>query len=298
VKMDQATKPVWLKTLTEPRKLAFYGWFYAQYRPGPDAPRLYMFPEPLDRPQLIWKLAYLCNLRVTGDRAACDLACCQQNETWLDVDAALWPVADVPVINGKCVDISKSLIGRLHDEAFGYSMVVDPRRHEGPMVVKSEENAAHDGRVVTGPEDEPEAGAAYQILIDNEVPARGRRPAMVEDLRLMIVGSQAPVAYRKRRLKEERFANVTLEADVARPEEILSREEIAATLKLARAVGLDLGEIDLLRDRASGRVYAVDINKTPHAPPSVYERPGAGWRIMRRAAAAFEEEFVAPVRTK
>src|SRR5690606_21121685 len=151
VKMDQATKPVWLKTLTEPRKLAFYAWFYARYRPGPVAPRLYMFPEELDRPQLIWKLAYLCNLQVTQDRAACDLACCQQNGPWLTVEASLWPPGNVPVINGKCVDISKSLIGRLHQEAFGYSMAVDPRCHEGPMVVKSEVNAAHDGRIVVGP---------------------------------------------------------------------------------------------------------------------------------------------------
>jgi len=165
------------------------------------------------------------------------------------------------------------------------------------MVVKSDENAAHDGRVVTGPVEEPEAGAAYQILIDNEVPAR-RRQAMVEDLRLMIVGSQAPVAHGKRRRKAERFANVTLEADAVSPQDILTADEIEATPKLARAAGLDLGEIDLLRDRASGCVYAVDINKTPHAPPSVFERPGTGWRLMRRAAEAFEEEFVAPVRKK
>lgn len=292
------TKPVWLKTLTEPRKLAFYTWFYARGRPGSDAPRLHVFPDPLSRPVLLWKLARLCNLRITGDRAACDLACCQQNETWLDVDEKLWPPAGVPVINGKCIDISKSLVDRLHEEAFGYGMAVDPQRHEGPMVVKSEINAAHDGRIVAGPLAEPEPGASHQILIDNEIPARGRRPAMVEDLRLMIVGSQTPVAYRKRRLKEDRFANITLEADFVRPEEILSAQELAATVKLARAIHLDLGEIDLLRDRHSGRVYAIDVNKTPHGPPTVYERPGLGWRIMRLAADAFEEEFVAPLRQK
>src|SRR5690606_19180460 len=134
----------------------------------------------------------------TDDRAACDLACCQQNETWLDVDEDLWPPAGVPVINGKCVDISKSLVDRLHEDAFGYTMAVDPRRHQGPMVVKSEINAAHDGRIVTGPLADPQPGASYQILIANEIPARGSGPALVEDLRLMIVGGKTPVAYRKR----------------------------------------------------------------------------------------------------
>ena len=41
-----------------------------------------------------------------------------------------------------------------------------------------------------------------------------------------------------------------------------SVEEERALLDLAARIGLDYGEIDVLRD-ADGQMYAVDVNKTP-----------------------------------
>jgi hypothetical protein len=38
---------------------------------------------------------------------------------------------------------------------------------------------------------------------------------------------------------------------------------------LADRIGLDFGELDLLRDRADGRIYVVDVNPTVNGPTVV-----------------------------
>ena len=50
-----------------------------------------------------------------------------------------WPVPGA--VNGGCLDISKSRVEAAARAAFGYWAAVDPTRHDGPMVRKSEENA-------------------------------------------------------------------------------------------------------------------------------------------------------------
>ena len=46
---------------------------------------------------------------------------------------------------------------------------------------------------------------------------------------------------------------------------MFSVEEEEAILDLAARIGLDYGEIDVLRD-ADGEIYVVDVNKTPWWP--------------------------------
>ena len=38
-------------------------------------------------------------------------------------------------------------------------------------------------------------------------------------------------------------------------------------LLFCRRMGLDYGELDMLRDREDGRLYIVDVNNTPFGPP-------------------------------
>jgi hypothetical protein len=54
---------------------------------------------------------------------------------------------------------------------------------------------------------------------------------------------------------------------MARPEEVFSPEEIQTLGAFCRAMSLDWGGLDILRDRASGRLYVVDVNKTDMGPP-------------------------------
>lgn len=46
-----------------------------------------------------------------------------------------------------------------------------------------------------------------------------------------------------------------------------SEAEIGLIMRFAEAMALDCGAIDVLRDRVSGRLYIVDVNKTDTGPP-------------------------------
>ena len=194
----------------------------------------------------------------------------------------------VPVRNARGRDLRKSTLEAAHVRALGYGMEVDPATHAGPLVEKSEENAAHDGRVVTGPVPRPRPGHVYQRLVHSERPG-GR----VEQLRVAVVGGTLPVLYVKTRPREERFASRCDDARLADPETFLSGSEQAGLLRLADEMGLDFGELDVLRDDEDGRLYVVDAATTPHGPPLALGTRARGTAVGRLAAAV-QERFLLP----
>jgi hypothetical protein len=76
-------------------------------------------------------------------------------------------------------------------------------------------------------------------------------------------------------------------------EEALSADEISNIGKFARSIGLDYGELDVLRDRDDGRIYIVDANKTPTGPS--FRLPSAELRrAVNILAQVFSDEFLTP----
>ncbi|MFI4916443.1 MAG: hypothetical protein ACIAS6_08055 [Phycisphaerales bacterium JB060] len=294
--MPPSNKPVWLKTITEPRKTAFYGRFYIHSKRTPYRGDWCCWPNTPERPLLAWKIARLCGLRpVARPTDNTRLGLLFSYETHVKAPSPGGLPEGVPIINGRCTDISKERVEVIHQKAFGYGMAVDPTTHAGPMVVKSDTNALHDGRVVQGPVRDPEPGSVYQIEIDNrasDIDGRAVRTPMVLDLRVTVVGEELAGAFRKYRPTRDRFLNTNDHAFFHRPGDLFSDEEQRQILAFAREIGLELGEIDVLRDNNSGRIYAIDANSTPHSPPTVLEGPLAAWPIMTSAAQAFERQYL------
>ncbi|MEO1008980.1 MAG: hypothetical protein AAFX79_10455 [Planctomycetota bacterium] len=294
--MPAADRPVWLKTITEPRKTLFYGRFYAHSKLAASRGEYCCYPMVPERPHLGWKLARLCGLRLTNrPSSATRIAQAFCSHTQFELPPQPDLPAGVRVLNERCLDVSKVRVEAAHSEAFGYGMAVDPRTHEGAMVEKGDENAAHDGRVLQGPIQDPKPGSVYQVEIDNRADAIDGRPVrepMVVDMRVMVVGDELPVGFRKYRLESERFLNTNEHASWHEVGELLDDAEQSQVLAFAGAMGLDLGEIDVLRDRTSGRIYAIDVNPTPHSPPGVLEGPIVAYSLMKRAAAAFERQWL------
>jgi hypothetical protein len=180
-------------------------------------------------------------------------------------DVTLVPPAAVaslpaPTLNARCLDISKSTVDRLWREVSGRGLSVDPLTTSGPMVVKSEENATHDGRIITGPIRERHPGFVYQRLVDTRV---GDHFA---HLRSVILDGRIVLTYHKRQPLDDRFGSHP-RTWIAKSD-MFSVEEEKALLDLAARIGLDYGEIDVLRD-ADGQIYAVDVNKTPTRSPNI-----------------------------
>ena len=187
------------------------------------------------------------------------------------------------VVNLRATDISKTNVQRIHAEVFGYTTAVDPRTYHGPCLRKSNSNALHDGVIVQCPIEQPEPGFVYEKLIDNMTPAGAL------DIRVPIYGTILPLAYHKTRSLEQRF--LTFHSAVVREtDEIFTKDEQAKILEFCRAIGLDYGELDVLRDNGDGRIYIVDANNTPDSVDHLSKEDRE--EALRRTARAFVEAFL------
>lgn len=191
------------------------------------------------------------------------------------------------VLNLHNRDIGKIAVDCAFTKVFGYSTQVDPKLHRGRMVEKGDINALHDGRVIEGPIDYPLPEKIYQIEIDNRSPDNSE----VIDERVVVMGKSLPLVYQKRRSLSRRFENSNHSVTLHNTREVFSEEEEELILKFCREISLELGELDVLRDRNTGKIYIVDVNNTPQSPPG-----GSPKHVrkegIRRMAEAFREEFL------
>jgi hypothetical protein len=192
-----------------------------------------------------------------------------------------------PVINLGCTDISKTTVSLCFEEIFGYPILMDPRRHQGQAVRKTEKNGLREASVVDCPV-EPAPGHCYQRLIDNRLDE-----SWTEDIRPVVIGGSIACLIRKVRPIEDRFGRVPggpAKPEVCEAHEYLSADESEKVLRLAAELGADYCEIDCLRDRGDGRLYVVDVNTTPAFfdgwPPEAREQ------LIEIQAEAFRQHFL------
>ena len=233
----------------------------------------------------IWNVCQCLNLKMHEDSTG-DHMFFFQDKTVVDyVPDALETAAQLR-ININCTDISKSKVARVFEDVFGYGLAIDPLAYEGQAVEKSEDNGAHDGRVVQCPIKKTKEGYAYQRLINNQLSDNS-----VEDIRTVVVGNEIPFVYIKHRPVETRFANSNSAVFYKKTEDFLSKEEQAQILEVASKMGLDYGGIDVLRDRGDGRIYIVDVNKTTMGLP-IHLPFDDKVESTKKLAEAFDRQFL------
>ena len=240
----------------------------------PDKPRPWYF---------IWPVMHASGAKLISDVSKADIVF-QFDDSTLADHSVPQTKPGAKLVNFGCNDISKSKVAEAFERAAGYSLKVDPLIYEGPMVEKSEKNACHDGRIIEGPM-EPIEDKTYQRLIDNEIDG-----GLVDDLRCCIVGGEPTLVFRKRRELSRRFLNENAQVLLDDPRKCYTSDEIDVIKSFAADIGLDWGGVDVLRDRASGRIYIVDANKTDMGPP-VALKLGDKLKSTRRMARAFVTAF-------
>lgn len=212
----------------------------------------------------IWSVTQFFGLDFTQDPVEADFIFLFDDKTFTNAAQTLPDGVTGQIINARCANISKQNVATIFEQVFSYSLEVDPETHQGPAVRKSNTNAAHDGMVVQCPLDisQTEPGFVFQKLINNSEDG-----ALVQDLRVVYVYGQIPVVYIKHRDMARRFANENSFVELHSAAELFSEMEIQKICRLADAIGLDFGGIDVLRDQEDGRIYIVDVNKTCMGPP-------------------------------
>ncbi|MGD2134192.1 MAG: hypothetical protein PVI23_15475 [Maricaulaceae bacterium] len=210
---------------------------------------------------LLWPAAHAARARFINDPHAADAVVFFEDST-VSAPPRITLPPHIRRINFDCPDVSKSRVAEVFEAVFGYPLTIDPLAHDGPVVEKSEKNGAHDGRVAAAP-CAPREGFVYQRLIDNT-----RADGLVEDLRCPTVFGRIGPVFLKRRPVSARFANENAEVGLTTAEACFTNEERAKLTAFARAMKLDWGGLDVLRDKADGRLYIVDVNKTDMGPPT------------------------------
>lgn len=239
------------------------------WRGGPRLTVLF-YPDYPRTDHHIHRVCIAAGWRITSDpTVAADYVIALRDRTIWEPDAVLDALASAGrVLNYRATDISKQRVERAHLAAFGYGMAVDPTTYEGPMVRKSNDNARKDVQLVQGPipASDVRAGMVYQLLIDSVI-----EPGLCEELRLAYFCGAITSIQVRRGPKAIRFSLEHGWMTMEPCEEIFSPDEIASIRAMLDAMGFDLAECDLLRDRPTGRLYLIDPN-TNAAGPSKFIR--------------------------
>lgn len=247
------------------------------------APRakISFFPKKPRSYYAIWPVCQLADVKIVDDPQEADLHFYFEDREFLTAPRC----APTPkhAFNIGCFDIRKSVVARVFEETFGYSLRIDPLTHEGIAVEKSELNGKHDGRAVECPIAAPQPGHVYQRIVENTFDG-----AEHVDIRTPIVGGRTtPYVFLKKRTREKRFTNDNHRVDLAPIDAMLSKDEQEKIAAFAAAMRLDVGGLDVLRDRHDGRIYIVDANKTDMGPPAAmnYRDKLAAMRALAEAFA-------------
>lgn len=151
-------------------------------------------------------------------------------------------------INRHCRNLSKSHVETCFKETFGYRSFVPPNER-GKKVIKSEQNAVHDGRIVEEP----------YTLKDGEICQRFIDTGLIEHRPVIVWGEVVCVLVKE---KYSTFGNGAKKFST-KPPDILSQSTRERIKNFCGLLGMDYGELDMLKDRKDGRWYIVDANQCP-----------------------------------
>jgi hypothetical protein len=233
-----------------------------------------------DRPRpwyVVWSAATLAGVKFVRNAADADAVFYFE-----DVTAGTPPrVAGHSVLNSGITDISKTRVAEAFGRVAGYDLVLDPMTYQGKAVEKNELNGKHDGRLVDCPT-APQPGKSYQRFIDSS------DGVTAFDYRTIIINRRPQFVLVKSKLATDRFSIHNVTVTFCELVDVFSAEEIELIRRFAEEMQLDWGAFDVLRDRTSGKIYVVDVNKTDTGPAVDLSLRCRG-RLKRAISKAFRE---------
>lgn len=229
---------------------------------GGKLPRIISYPDYPSKRTTLQKIAKHLKYELTNrPLTQSDLVVFFDDRTKKDALEAEW-IGSTRVLNQHCLDISKQRVEEVHQSVFGYGTFVDPLQFEGRAVMKSDDNAMHDGRYIDCPVQQIEPGVIYQIVLDNMVD-----PETAVDIRVPVIGNTIPLAYQKFKTKELRFTNEVKTSSLHTPEELFDSKELEDIVAFVASMNADFCELDVIRNKDDGKIYIIDVNTTPYGPP-------------------------------
>lgn len=188
-----------------------------------------------------------------------DFAVAWQDQTWTDPNSELDRIAEQRfVVNHHCTDISKQNVEAIVGNIMGQKMIINPLRYSGLCVKKPNENAQERGVIIECPIDVVEPGYVYQIYIDTR-----DKHGLRNEYRVPITFGKIPCVYLQQKEHHPQNAKtVPINTTLLMADVVFSVEEQQQITEFCKQIGLDFGDLDILRDKYSGEMYIIDANKT------------------------------------
>lgn len=285
-----------MNSLLRRQLIGIYGTFvnplpYKKYylekklKKGSESKTIIFYPQKPVSFYTIYKICHILGYKITGNhKAKADLVIRFEDTTRGSLDDNIRALANkYKVLNLNCTDISKAHVDKIFKRVFGYSLNIDPQT-QNRYVRKSNNNTAHDGKIFAAPS-KPKKGFVYQTLINNQY------GNLVKDIRVPIIKGTIPFVYYNYKSVSDRFDHPG-GTEIAQTNSEFCDTEIGKIMEFAIQMGLDIGELDILRDRDSGKIFIVDVNNTPYGPPKPLKRDERKKALMMLSS-TFGDSFFA-----
>ena len=229
------------------------------------------YPEYPHKNTIIFKTCKLWGYNITTNlNRKCNLVINWENTTFRKKYPELKEINQKnKVLNILCKDISKKYVDFVFKQVFGYQLTIKPLKYKVKCVKKSDINAQKDGEIINCPVKKPDNNYVYLKLLNNQI-----NENLVQDIRTPVYNSKIPFVYLRNRLIKNRFINTNENVILAEVRDIFSKQEIKKIILFCKKIGLDFGELDILRNRDDGKIYIVDVNTTPWGPPNHITKNG------------------------
>ncbi|RPI71857.1 MAG: hypothetical protein EHM47_09355, partial [Ignavibacteriales bacterium] len=192
---------------------------------GRNSKTILFYPEYPHKRTIIYKILKHLKCNITANpKHSFDLVFYWEDKTFRQDQLIFKRFNKEKVINFNCTDISKVKISQVFEEAFGYSLNVDPQKYSGECVKKNNLNAKHDGVTVQCPVENHEEGFVYQKIINNRI-----GDELVMDIRTPVFKGYVPFVYLKLKKMKDRFTNDLYKSEIGSVNEYLTDDEVKKT---------------------------------------------------------------------
>ena len=173
----------------------------------------------------------------------------------------------IKLINLFLVDTAKGFVAESFENHFGYGYKVDPTTFKGYCISKHNGNGTKSCFFLKCPIDANDIfkDHSYQQIIDY---TDKKDPNTLYELRIPIVGGIIPCVLFKTRNRGLRFTSKNRSIQIVNPLKYLTEQECHKIITYCRYIGLEMGEIDVLRSHEDGQIYIIDVNNTSWWPPN------------------------------
>ena len=174
---------------------------------------------------------------------------------------------DLRFLNFFLVNTSKEFVARSMEEHFGYTFKINPRTFNGYCIAKHNGNGTKSCFFLKCPihADEVFHDHCYQKIINYTSKSDS---STLYEIRVPIFKNIIPFTFFKTRNKGLRFTSKNRSMDIVPATAHLSEQECQDIIMYCRRIGLEYGEIDILRSDEDGKIYIIDVNNTPWWPPN------------------------------